>query len=50
MTVMLEQIEEKNRRLLHEWPKDNGIPFPKEVLEMLRVLKTKIKIRDNERA
>ena len=50
VTVMLEQIEEKTRRLLHEWLKDDGIPFPKEVLKMLRDLKMKIKIRDNERA
>ena len=50
VTVTLEQIEEKTQCLLHEWLKDDGIPFPKEVLEMLRDLKTKIKIRDNERA
>ena len=50
VTVMLEQIKEKTRRLLHEWLKDDGIPFPKEVLKMLRDLKMKIKIRDNERA
>ena len=50
VTVMLEQIEEKTQCLLCEWPKDSGIPFPKEVLEMLRDLKTKVKIRDNERA
>ena len=49
VTVTLEQIEEKTRRLLCEWPKDDGIPFPKEVLEMLRDLKTKIMIRDEER-
>ena len=50
VTVTLEQIEEKTRRLLCEWLNDNGIPFPKEVLEMLRDLKMKIMIRDNERA
>ena len=50
VTVMLEQIEEKTQCLLHEWLKDDGIPFPKEVLKMLRDLKMKIKIRDNERA
>ena len=50
VTVTLEQIEEKTRRLLHEWPKVNGILFPKEVLKMLRDLQMKIKIRDNKRA
>ena len=49
VTVTLEQIEEKTRRLLREWPKDDGVPFPMEVLEMLRVLKTKVRSRDEEK-
>ncbi|KIM77755.1 hypothetical protein PILCRDRAFT_91035 [Piloderma croceum F 1598] len=37
-TVTLEQIDENTRRLLREWPKDDGIPFPMEILKVLRDL------------
>ena len=50
MTVMLEQIEENARCLLHKWPKDDGILFPTEVLDMLEDLRTKVKTRDEEKA
>ena len=50
MTMTLEQIEENSQHLLHKWPKDNRIPFPREVLEMLRDLKTKVRLKDKEKA
>ena len=50
MTMAKEQIKESTRCLLRKWPKDNGIPFPREVLEMLRNLKTKVRLRDKEKA
>ena len=50
VTVMLEQIEENTQCLLHEWPKDDGILFPMEVLDMLNDLRTKVRSRDEERA
>ena len=50
MTVTLEQIEENMRHLLHEWPKDDGIPFPREVLDTLEELKAKVRSRDEEKA
>ena len=50
MTVTSEQIEENMRWLLHEWLKDDGILFPREVLEMLRNLKMKVRSRDEEKA
>ena len=45
-TVTLEQIDENTRRLLWEWPKDNGTPFPMEILEVLRDLKLRVRARD----
>jgi hypothetical protein len=45
-TMTLEQIDEKTRRLLREWPKDNGTPFPMEILEVLRDLKLMVRARD----
>ena len=45
-TMTLEQIKENTRRLLREWPQDNGIPFPREILEVLRDLKLKVRARD----
>ena len=47
---MLEQIKENTQCLLHEWPKDDGISFPREVLEMLKDLKMKVGLRDDEKA
>ena len=49
VTVILEQIEENTQHLLCEWPKDDGIPFPNEVLGMLDSLKTEVKARDKEK-
>src|SRR5882762_2451917 len=48
-TVTLKQIDEHSRRLLREWPKEDGIPFPREILEMLRDIKLKVLARDAER-
>src|ERR1700683_3365882 len=48
-TVTLEQIDENTRRLLREWPKDNGTPFPMEILEVLRDLKLRVRARDVEK-
>ena len=48
-TVTLEQIDENTRRLLREWPKDNGTPFPMEILEVLRDLKLRVRARDAEK-
>jgi hypothetical protein len=48
-TVTLEQIDKNTRRLLREWPKDDGIPFPMEMLEVLRDLKLKVRARDEQR-
>jgi hypothetical protein len=47
-TVTLEQIDENTQRLLWEWPKDNGTPFPMEILEVLRDLKLRVMARDAE--
>ena len=50
VTVTLAQIEENTRRLLCEWPKDDSVPFPTEVLDMLNDLRMKVRSRDEERA
>ena len=50
VTVMLEQTEENAQCLLHEWPKDDSVPFPTEVLDMLNDLRTKVRSRDKEKA
>ena len=49
-TVTLEQIDENTRRLLREWLKDNGIPFPREILKILQDLKSKVRVQDEKRA
>ena len=49
VTVTSEQIKENTRRLLHEWPKDDGILFPREVLDMLETLKVKVRLSDKEK-
>ena len=48
-TVTPEEIDENCRRLLQEWPKEDGIPFPREILETLRDLKLKVLARDAEK-
>jgi hypothetical protein len=48
-TATLEQIDENTWRLLREWPKDNGTPFPMEILEVLRDLKLRVRARDAEK-
>ncbi|KIM75869.1 hypothetical protein PILCRDRAFT_91891 [Piloderma croceum F 1598] len=47
-TVTLEQIDENTWWLLREWPKDNGTPFPMEILEVLRDLKLRVRAQDAE--
>ena len=49
-TVTLEQINENTHHLLREWPKDNGILFPREILKILQDLKSKVRARDEKRA
>ena len=36
--------------MLREWPKDNGIPFPREILKILQDLKSKVRAQDEKRA
>jgi hypothetical protein len=48
-TMTLEQIDENTRRPLQEWPKDNGTPFPMEILEVLRDLKLRVRAQDAEK-
>src|ERR1700683_3780334 len=48
-TVTLEQIDENTQRLLQEWPKDNGTPFPMEIVEVLRDLKMRVMAGDAEK-
>ena len=49
-TVTLEQINENTHHLLREWPKDNRILFPREILKILQDLKSKVRARDKKRA
>ena len=49
VTVTVVQIEENLRCLLCEWPKDDRVPFPRDVLEMLEDLKKKVRTRDEKR-
>ena len=49
VTMTLEQIKENTQCLLHEWPENDGIPFLREVLGILRDLRAKDRIRDEER-
>jgi hypothetical protein len=48
-TVTLEQIDENSHQLLQEWPKEDGIPFSREILETLRDLKLKVLAQDAEK-
>src|SRR6266436_4442511 len=49
-TVTLEQIDENSCRLQRDWPKEDGIPFPAEILETLRALRAAVIIRDARRS
>ena len=49
-TVTLEQIDENSCRLQRDWPKEDGIPFPAEILEMLRALRVAVITRDARRS
>ena len=48
-TVTLEQIDENSRRLQQDWPKEDGIPFPPDMLETLRALRAAVIARDTRR-
>ena len=45
-TVTLEQVDENTHHLLREWPKDDGIPFPREILRVLQDLKLKVRAQE----
>ena len=49
-TVTLEQIDDNSYRLQRDWPKEDGIPFPAEMLEMLRALRVAVTKQDAERS
>ena len=49
-TVTFEQIDENTCCLLREWPRDNGILFPREILKFLQDLKSKVRAQDEKRA
>ena len=36
--------------MLREWPKDNRILFPREILKILQDLKSKVRAQDKKRA
>ena len=48
--MTLERNKENTQHLLHEWPKDDDVLFPREVLDMLETLKVKVRLRDKEKA
>jgi hypothetical protein len=41
-TMTLEELMETHHRLIQDWPPDDGIPFPEEILEVFDVLRLKI--------
>jgi hypothetical protein len=49
-TVTLAQIDENSCRLQRDWPKEDGIPFPAEILETLEALKVAVISRDAGRS
>src|SRR6202034_2967681 len=44
------QIDENSCRLQRDWHKEDGIPFPAEILETLRALKVTVISRDAKRS
>jgi hypothetical protein len=48
--VTLEQIDENSCRLQQDWPKEDRIPFPAEILETLKALKVAVIARDAGRS
>jgi CHASE2 domain-containing sensor protein len=48
-TVTLEQIDKNSRRLQQDWPKEDGIPFPPNMLETLRASRAAVIARDTRR-
>jgi hypothetical protein len=48
--VTLEQIDENSCRLQRDWPKEDGIPFPPDMLETFSALKVAVIARDTRQA
>jgi hypothetical protein len=46
----LEELKQTSQRLQRDWPKEDGIPFPAEILETLRGLKAAVITRDAKRS
>jgi hypothetical protein len=49
-TRTLEELEQTSHRLQRDWPKEDGIPFPAEILETLKALKVAVITQDAERS
>jgi hypothetical protein len=45
-TGTLEELEQTSQRLQRDWPKEDGIPFPPDILETLRALRAAVIARD----
>ena len=45
-TGTLEELEQTSQRLQRDWPKEDGIPFPPDMLETLRALRAAVIARD----
>jgi hypothetical protein len=45
-TGTLEELEQMSQRLQRDWPKEDGIPFPPDMLKTLRVLRAAVIARD----
>jgi hypothetical protein len=49
-TGTLEELEQTSHRLQRDWPKEDGIPFPAEILETLKALRVAVITRDAGRS
>ena len=45
----LEELEQTSQRLQWDWPKEDGIPFPVNILEMLRALRVAVIVQDTRK-
>jgi hypothetical protein len=45
-TGTLEELEQTSQRLQWDWPKEDGIPFLPDILEMLRALRAAVIARE----
>ena len=48
-TGTLEELEQTSQRLQWDWPKEDGIPFPVNILEMLRALRVAVIVQDTRK-